>query len=77
MTERPKRLLGFSARYSTIDGPAVKTYWEHRNLFGGAERLRLEASVFFAPRIDGTKLQSFGDFKAVSYTHLDVYKRQL
>jgi len=63
VTERPKRLLGFSARYSTIDGPAVKTYWEHRNLFGGAERLRLEASVFFAPRIDGTKLQSFGDFK--------------
>jgi translocation and assembly module TamA len=63
VTERPKRLLGFSARYSTIDGPAVKTYWEHRNLFGGAERLRLEASVFFAPRIDGTKIQRFGDFK--------------
>jgi translocation and assembly module TamA len=41
----------------------VKTYWEHRNLFGGAERLRLEASVFFAPRIDGTKVQRFGDFE--------------
>lgn len=62
VTERPKRLLGFSARYSTIDGPAVKTYWEHRNLFGGAERLRLEGSIFLAPRIDGTKIQSFGDF---------------
>jgi len=63
VTERPKRLIGFSARYSTIDGPAVKTYWEHRNLFGGAERLRLEASVFFAPRIDGSKIQKFGDFE--------------
>ncbi|MBD3844766.1 outer membrane protein assembly factor [Bosea sp. SSUT16] len=63
VTERPKRLLGFSARYSTIDGPAVKVYWEHRNLFGGAERLRLESSVFFAPRIDGTKIQRFGDFE--------------
>lgn len=63
VSERPKRLIGFSARYSTIDGPAVKTYWEHRNLFGGAERLRLEASVFFAPRIDGTKIQRFGDFE--------------
>jgi translocation and assembly module TamA len=63
VNERPKRLLGFSARYSTIDGPAVKTYWEHRNLFGGAESLRLEASVFLAPRIDGTKIQSFGDFE--------------
>lgn len=62
VTERPKRLLGFSARYSTIDGPAVKTYWEHRNLFGGAERLRLEGSLFLAPRIDGTKIQNFGDF---------------
>ncbi len=63
VTERPKRLLGFSARYSTIDGPAVKTYWEHRNLFGGAERLRLEASVFLAPRIDGTKIREIGDFE--------------
>ena len=63
ITERPKRVVGFSARYSTIDGPAVKTYWEHRNLFGGAERLRLEGSIFLAPRIDGTKIQRFGDFK--------------
>lgn len=62
-TERPKRLIGFSARYSTIDGPAVKTYWEHRNLFGGAERLRLEGDLFLAPRIDATKIQKFGDFE--------------
>lgn len=63
VTERPKRLLGFSARYSTIDGPAVKTYWEHRNLFGGAERLRLEGSLFLAPRIDGTKISGINDFE--------------
>ncbi len=62
VTERPKRLIGFSARYSTVDGPAVKTYWEHRNLFGGAERLRLEADLFLAPRIDGTKIQGIDDF---------------
>ena len=63
VTERPKRLIGFAARYSTIDGPAVKTYWEHRNLFGGAERLRLEADVFLAPRIDGSKIREIGDFE--------------
>lgn len=63
ITERPKQLIGFSARYSTIDGPAVRTYWEHRNLFGGAERLRLEGDIFLAPRIDGTKIQRFGDFQ--------------
>jgi translocation and assembly module TamA len=63
VSERPKHLIGFSARYSTIDGPAVRTYWEHRNLFGGAERLRLEGDLFLAPRIDGTKIESFGDFE--------------
>ena len=63
VTERPKNLLGFAARYSTIDGPAIKTYWEHRNLFGGAERLRLEGDIFLAPRIDGTRIQKFGDFE--------------
>ncbi len=63
VTERPKRLIGFSARYSTIDGPAVKTYWEHRNLFGGAERLRIEGDIFLAPRIDGTKITKFEDFE--------------
>lgn len=63
VTERPKRLIGFAARYSTIDGPAVKTYWEHRNLFGGAERLRLEGDIFLAPRIDGTKISKIDDFE--------------
>ncbi len=63
VTERPKQLIGFSARYSTIDGPAVKTYWEHRNLFGGAEKLRLEGDLFFTPRIDGTEIKKLGDFR--------------
>jgi translocation and assembly module TamA len=47
VTERPLRVLGGSLRYSTIDGPALKAYWAHRNLFGGAERLRLDADVFY------------------------------
>ncbi len=47
VTERPLRVLGGSLRYSTIDGPALKAYWAHRNLFGGAERLRLDADLFY------------------------------
>jgi translocation and assembly module TamA len=47
ITERPPRVIGASVQYSTTDGPAVRTYWAHRNLFGGAERLRLEGSVFY------------------------------
>ena len=47
LTERPLRVIGASAQYSTTDGPALRAYWAHRNLFGGAERLRLEGSVFY------------------------------
>ena len=43
--ERPLHAIGFSAAYETRYGPTFSTYWEHRNLFGGAERLRLEAEV--------------------------------
>ena len=41
--------LGASAKYSTTNGPAGQVYWEDRNVFGGAERLRLQADVFYAP----------------------------
>jgi translocation and assembly module TamA len=41
--------LGASAKYSTTNGPAGQVYWEDRNVFGGAERLRLRADVFYAP----------------------------
>nr|WP_246215732.1 autotransporter assembly complex family protein [Microvirga makkahensis] len=47
ITERPPRVIGASVQYSTTDGPAVRAYWAHRNLFGGAERLRLEGSLFY------------------------------
>ena len=45
VTEREPRYLGFGANYSTTDGSVVKTYWGHRNLFGGGETLRLDAQV--------------------------------
>jgi translocation and assembly module TamA len=41
--------FGASAKYSTTNGPAGQVYWEDRNVFGGAERLRLQADVFYAP----------------------------
>ncbi len=47
LTERPPRIIGASAQYSTTDGPALRAYWAHRNLFGGAERLRLEGNLFY------------------------------
>ena len=41
--------FGASMKYSTTNGPEGQVYWEDRNLFGGAERLRLQADVFYAP----------------------------
>jgi len=43
--ERDRRFIGFGANYSTNDGAGAKVYWGHRNLFGGAEQLRLDANV--------------------------------
>lgn len=45
VVERPRRALGFGAAYETRYGPTFSAFWEHRNLFGGAEKLRLEGEV--------------------------------
>ena len=65
LTDRKPRVFGVSARYSSIDGPGVHAYWVHRNLFGGAERLRLDADIGFFVNNDGTQRLSdieLGDF---------------
>jgi translocation and assembly module TamA len=41
--------FGASMKYSTTNGPEGQVYWEDRNVFGGAERLRLQADIFYAP----------------------------
>jgi translocation and assembly module TamA len=50
VTDRKLRIVGLSARYSSLDYPAVRAFWQHRNLFGGAESLRLETDFFIPPR---------------------------
>lgn len=43
--EAPPRRLGFGVEYDTEAGFRLSGFWLHRNLRGGAERLRLEAAV--------------------------------
>ncbi|MEM8541637.1 MAG: BamA/TamA family outer membrane protein, partial [Pseudomonadota bacterium] len=43
--ERKLRRIGAGATISSIDGIGLETFWLHRNLFGKAERLRLDAKV--------------------------------
>lgn len=39
------RRIGFGAEISSVDGLTLSGFWLHRNLFGGAERLRIEGEV--------------------------------
>lgn len=43
--EQKPRRLGAGFEISSVDGAMVSGYWMHRNLLGGAERLRLDARV--------------------------------
>ena len=45
VAERKFRYLGLGATYSSTDGGGLEGYWGHRNLFGRAEKLRIEGSV--------------------------------
>ncbi|WP_246160116.1 autotransporter assembly complex protein TamA [Aureimonas fodinaquatilis] len=57
VSERPFRVIGAGATFSNTDGAGVNGYWQHRNLFGGAESIRLEGSV---TRIGANELSSSG-----------------
>lgn len=48
--EKPRR-YGFGAELSSLEGASVSGFWLHRNLFGGAERFRIDGEV---AGIDGT-----------------------
>ncbi len=42
---RKLRRIGVGATLSSIDGLGLEGFWLHRNMFGRAERLRLDASI--------------------------------
>jgi len=45
VAERPLRVVGGGASYATEDGAGIEAYWQHRNLFGHAESLKLSGAV--------------------------------
>lgn len=51
VVDQTPRRFGFGVEFSTLEGASVSGYWMHRNLFGGAERLRVDAEI---AGIDGT-----------------------
>jgi translocation and assembly module TamA len=45
VSERKKRFYGVGATLSNTEGLGLEGFWGHRNLFGKAERLRIEGSI--------------------------------
>ncbi len=45
VAEAPLRRLGFGAEIASDEGLLLSAYWLHRNLLGGAERLRFDAEI--------------------------------
>src|SRR5690606_6246757 len=43
--ERLPRRFGVGGTWSSVDGGGVEAFWLHRNLFGRAERLKVEGKV--------------------------------
>ena len=43
--ERLARRFGIGGTLSTVDGAGVQAFWQHRNLFGRAEQLKIEGTV--------------------------------
>jgi len=75
LSEGKPRSVGVGASYSTNEGPGGKLFWEHRNLFGSGEQLRVEANGSFIDR-SGTVDFRKPDFLAVDQNLLaNLYLR--
>jgi translocation and assembly module TamA len=73
--ELPGRRFGFGATYATIDGLGVEGYHLWRNLFGQAERLRLDARIAsIGYPVDTSEFDYFvgGTFTKPGFYHPDV-----
>lgn len=61
LEERERRFVGFGVDFATEEGFGANAYWGHRNLLGGAERLRVSG------QIAGVGRDSFGDVGDFDY----------
>lgn len=53
LAEAPLRRLGFGAELASDEGLQLTAYWLHRNLLGGAERLRFDLEVSGIEELEG------------------------
>ena len=60
VSERKHRYFGVGATISSTDGGGVEGYWGHRNLFGRAEKLRIDTG-YLAKQAAGSVLIWYGE----------------
>jgi translocation and assembly module TamA len=65
LIDEKKRRFGFSAEYATLDGFTIGGFWLHRNLFGGAERFRIDGQI---SNIGGTVAEGFDGGSGTDYS---------
>lgn len=53
LAEAPLRRLGFGAEVGSDEGLQLSAYWLHRNLLGGAERLRFDLEISGIQELEG------------------------
>ncbi|WP_455480776.1 autotransporter assembly complex protein TamA [Bartonella sp. B12(2025)] len=63
LQERKPRRFGAGGGYSTLDGAGFEAYWMHNNLFGHAERLKIETKIHGV----GSNKQRSYNFKNFDY----------
>lgn len=79
-TERMRHAIGASAMFSNINGPSLRSYWVDRNLFGGAERLRVDLEGGLAYYNNSAAFLAFPELKAsnlVGVAHVGFIKPAL
>jgi translocation and assembly module TamA len=86
VTERPPRSIGVGLNYDTSLGASGRAYWEHRNVFGGAEKLRGTVETgekrqaiqgdFRKPDVLSTTNRDFVATALAENERLDAYNRR-
>ena len=86
VSDGKQRYFGLGAQFSSLDGFGVQGYWGHRNLFGGAESLKITGSVSrLGEQMDYRKLDYLasvefskpGIFDAYSTLNVSVIAQQV
>ena len=67
VSERKRRYFGVGATFSNTEGFGIEGYWGHRNLFGHAEKLRIDGSI--------SRLGDTSDYGKLNYNAAIMFEK--